>query len=93
MPLHIGKDGFSLPIELVTSTQAIPAWKRSGKSYTASVQTEELLRQKQQIAAIDPTGAWWGCGPPRPAMGRAFRLSFSVETTPICRSKLTRAEC
>lgn len=60
MPLKIGKDGFALPIELVTSTQAILARKRSGKSYTASVQAEELLRHKQQIAAIDPTGAWWG---------------------------------
>ena len=60
MPLQIGKNGFSLPIELVTSTQAILARKRSGKSYTASVQAEELLRHKQQIAAIDPTGAWWG---------------------------------
>lgn len=59
-PLRIGNDGFSLPIELVTSTQAILARKRSGKSYTASVQAEELLRHKQQIAAIDPTGAWWG---------------------------------
>jgi hypothetical protein len=58
--LRIGKDGFTLPIELVTSTQAILARKRSGKSYTASVQAEELLRHKQQIATIDPTGAWWG---------------------------------
>ena len=60
MPPRIGRDGFSLPIELVTSTQAILARKRSGKSYTASVQAEELLWHKQQIAAIDPTGAWWG---------------------------------
>ncbi len=58
--LRIGRDGFTLPIELVTSTQAILARKRSGKSYTASVQAEELLRHKQQIATIDPTGAWWG---------------------------------
>jgi len=58
--LRIGKDDFTLPIELVTSTQAILARKRSGKSYTASVQAEELLRHKQQIATIDPTGAWWG---------------------------------
>ncbi len=55
--LRIGKDGFTLPIELVTSTQAILARKRSGKSYTASVQAEELLRHKQEIATIDPTGA------------------------------------
>lgn len=59
-PLRIGRGGFALPIELVTSTQAILARKRSGKSYTASIQAEELRRHKQQIAAIDPTGAWWG---------------------------------
>ncbi len=58
--LAIGADGFTLPLELVTATQAILARKRSGKSYTASVEAEELLLHKQQIAAIDPTGAWWG---------------------------------
>lgn len=51
---------FALPLEFVTSTQAILARKRSGKSYTASVQAEELLRNKQQIAVIDPTSAWYG---------------------------------
>lgn len=60
MLLNIGKDGFTLPVELVTSTQAILARKRSGKSYTASVQAEELLERRQQVAVIDPTGAWWG---------------------------------
>ena len=58
--LNIGADGFTLPLELVTSTQAILARKRSGKSYTASVEAEELLQQHQQIAVIDPTSAWWG---------------------------------
>ena len=55
MPLRIGKEGFSLPIELVTSTQAILARKRSGKSYTASVQAEELLRPP---AAMDRGTRW-----------------------------------
>lgn len=50
----------SLPLEFVTQTQAILAKKRVGKSYTAKVQAEELLKAKQQIVAIDPTGAWWG---------------------------------
>lgn len=53
-------DGVSLPIELVTSTQAILARKRSGKSYTASVEAEEMLDHHQQIAVIDPTSAWFG---------------------------------
>lgn len=51
MALTIGKDGFSPPAELVTSTQVILARKQSGKSYTASVQAEELLAHKEQIAA------------------------------------------
>lgn len=51
---------FGLPLEFVTSTQAILAKKRVGKSYTASVEAEELLKLGQQICAIDPTGAWYG---------------------------------
>lgn len=53
-------ENFSFPIELVTSTQAILARKRSGKSYTASVEAEEMLEHDQQIAVIDPTSAWYG---------------------------------
>lgn len=61
--LNIGSNGvslFTLPITLVTSTQAILARKRSGKSYTASVQAEELLEHKQQVIVFDPTSAWHG---------------------------------
>jgi hypothetical protein len=57
--LHISKN-FSLPIDLVTSTQAILARKRSGKSYLAQVETEEMLEQGAQVGVFDPTGAWWG---------------------------------
>jgi len=57
--LHIG-DKFSFPLEFITQTQAILAIKRIGKTYTASVQAEELLKAKQQVVAIDVTGAWWG---------------------------------
>lgn len=57
--LHISAD-LSLPLEFVTQTQAILARKRVGKSYTASVQAEEMLKAKQQVLVIDYTGAWWG---------------------------------
>lgn len=50
----------SLPLDFVTSTQAILAKKGKGKTYKASVQAEELLDANQQIVAIDPTGAWYG---------------------------------
>lgn len=50
----------TLPDEFVTATQAILARKGSGKSYTASVQAEEMLEAGHQVVVIDPTGAWWG---------------------------------
>jgi hypothetical protein len=57
--LHISDD-LTLPLEFVTSTQAILAKKRVGKTYTASVEAEELLKLDHQMCAIDPTGAWYG---------------------------------
>ncbi len=52
--------GLSLPVDFVTSTQAILAKKGSGKSYLASVQAEELLEAGHQVVVLDPTGAWSG---------------------------------
>ena len=75
----------------MTSTQAILARKRSGKSYTASVQAEELLRYKQQIAAINPTGAWWVCGRRRPAKVRDILWSSSAAVMRTYRSSRTLA--
>lgn len=57
--LHISEDLW-LPIDFTTQTQAILAIRRVGKSYTASVEAEELLKAGQQVVAIDITGAWWG---------------------------------
>ena len=57
--LHIS-DSLALPLDFVTSTQVILAQKGKGKSYTASVQAEELLDAGQQVVVIDPTGAWFG---------------------------------
>jgi DNA helicase HerA-like ATPase len=56
--LHIG-DGFSFPLDFVTQTQAILAKKRVGKSYTASVEAEELLKAGEAIdrdELDEPTG-------------------------------------
>ncbi len=50
----------SLPLDFVTSTQAILAQKGKGKTYAASVEAEELLDAQQQVVIIDPTDAWWG---------------------------------
>lgn len=50
----------SLPLDAVTQTFAILAKKGKGKSYTASIMAEEMLKAGQQAVILDPTGAWWG---------------------------------
>lgn len=57
--LHISKS-LALRPDYVTQTGAIIARKRRGKTYTASVMAEEMVKAGLPFAAIDPTGAWWG---------------------------------
>jgi hypothetical protein len=57
--LHIA-DNLALPIEAVTQTFGILAKKGAGKTYTAAVMAEEMLKASQPVVVIDPTGAWWG---------------------------------
>lgn len=52
--------GVSLDSSYITKVAAIVAQRRKGKTYTASVIAEELVRLKHPFVAIDPTGAWWG---------------------------------
>lgn len=59
MKLRISDD-LVLGADFVTSTQAILAKKRVGKTYTAQVLAEEMLGAKQQVVVIDLTSAWWG---------------------------------
>jgi hypothetical protein len=66
--LHIGTEPGALssdftmgPVdEAVTQTFGILAKKGGGKSYTASVVAEEILKNGRRICVFDPTGAWWG---------------------------------
>lgn len=53
-------DGVSLPEDYVTKTAAICAQRRKGKTYTAAVIAEELVRLGHPWVAFDPTSAWWG---------------------------------
>jgi len=57
--LHLAPN-LSLPIEAVTQTFAILAKRGMGKSYTASVMAEEMLKAGQHVVFIDPTGGAWG---------------------------------
>lgn len=49
-----------LPIDAVTQKFAILAKSGVGKTYTASVFAEEMLRAGLQVVVIDPTGGWYG---------------------------------
>lgn len=57
--LQISPD-IALPLDTATQTIAILARKRVGKTYTASVMAEELIKAEIPLVVLDPTGAWWG---------------------------------
>lgn len=57
--LRIAPD-FTLPAEAVTQTFAILAKRGMGKTYTASVMAEEMLKAKSHVIIVDPVGVWWG---------------------------------
>lgn len=59
MKLHIA-DKLSLPIDAVTQTFAILAKRGAGKTHTAVVMTEEMLKNGQQVIIADPIGVWYG---------------------------------
>src|SRR4051794_974031 len=58
-PLQLAAD-LSLPLDAVTQTFAILARKGAGKTHTAMVMMEEMVKANLQVAALDPLGAWWG---------------------------------
>ena len=63
MQLKIGTTNtkpFSLPVDLVTQTAAIIAVRGVGKTFTASVHAEELIKAGQQVIIMDPLDVWWG---------------------------------
>jgi Mn-dependent DtxR family transcriptional regulator len=53
-------ESLQLPLEAGTETIAVLGIRGSGKTNTAAVIAEELLRAGQQVVIIDPTDAWWG---------------------------------
>lgn len=52
--------GFELPLDAVTQTFAILAKRGVGKTYTASVLVEEMLKAGLPVVVVDPIGVWWG---------------------------------
>jgi uncharacterized protein len=57
--LRVSED-FCLPAEAVTQTFAILAKRGAGKTYTAAVLVEEMIKAGLPVVVIDPVGVWWG---------------------------------
>lgn len=53
-------DDLYLPLAIASQAVAIFGIRGSGKTNTAGVIAEELLRAGQPVVIIDPTDAWWG---------------------------------
>lgn len=57
--LKIAKD-LTLGLDAVTKMIAILAMRGMGKSYTASVLTEQMLKAGGHVVVVDPLGVFWG---------------------------------
>ncbi len=53
-------DDLSLPANAITQTFAILGIRGSGKTNTAVVMFEEMVKQGDQCVVLDPTDAWYG---------------------------------
>lgn len=59
MKLRIA-DNLTLPLDAVTQTFGVLAKRGVGKTYTAAVFVEELLKADRQVVVVDPIGVWFG---------------------------------
>lgn len=57
--LHLAP-GFDLPPDVVTQKIAILARSGAGKTHTATVLVEEVVKAHLPVVVLDPTGAWFG---------------------------------
>ncbi len=73
--LRISED-LKLPIDAVTQRISILGKTRSGKSHTAGVIVEEVLKAEQQVVILDPKGDWWGLR--SSADGKAAGLPITI---------------
>lgn len=53
-------DDFILPLDTATATFGILGKKGRGKTHTAAVLTEGLIKAGVPTTVLDPTGAWYG---------------------------------
>lgn len=64
--------GLTLPAPALRQHIAVLGKTGSGKTFAAKSLVEKLLARPQQVAVIDPTGAWWGLRSSRDGKGPGF---------------------
>ena len=69
-------NSLGLPIDAVTQRISILGRTRSGKSYTAGVLVEEVLKARQQVVVLDVKGDWQGLR--SSADGKSEGLSITI---------------
>lgn len=73
--LRISRD-LALPVDVVTESIAILAKRGAGKTYTANVLVEEMLKAKLQVVVLDPMHAWFGLRSSADGRGEGFPIAI-----------------
>jgi hypothetical protein len=71
--LHLARN-FTMPIDAVTQTISILARRGAGKTHTAVVLVEEMLRLGLLTVIVDPTDVWWGLRTSRDGKKRGYPI-------------------
>lgn len=65
---------FSLPVDAMTEAMALIATRKRGKTHTATVIAEEILRLHQQVVIMDPVGLYWGLRSSADGKAEGFKI-------------------
>lgn len=68
----VGGRRLTLPLDLASVTMAIVGVRGAGKTVTAAVIAEELLKGGIPIVIVDPTDVWWGLKSSRDGKSEGF---------------------
>src|SRR4051812_26976652 len=71
--LHIA-DGFGLPVDAMTEAIALLSTRGRGKTHTATVFAEEVLKQRHQVVIVDPVGLYWGLRSSADGKGEGYQI-------------------
>lgn len=71
--LQISSD-LQLPVDAMTEAIALLSTRGRGKTHTATVIAEEVLKLQHQVVIVDPVGLYWGLRSSADGKGAGFRI-------------------